>query len=270
MQSYNNSQTGIWPQEESYEQCRPYTSMTDIDNDIGIPSRITQPFLHVADADAAAPFDTQSYSFRDASLLHRGFDDEGALEPAAPSFTSPSTSHYSVPRNFHPLTHGRLGVSIVNYSTMNLGVPSAQQLIEVEQPIYPLGSNQSSFSHHSANITSYDPRLGTANIDFMNTPAPASSPSILAVTSSSIVESCPYSGCRAKFTGSSWKDSLRRHKNNEHENREKPICPVCHTAFGSGRRDNMKRHVISRHPEYHLPTSRVVRSRRSALRRRRP
>ena len=250
MQSYNDSQTGIWPQEESYEQGTPYTTMTDMDFDIGILSTMTQPLPQVADGDAATPLDTQSYSFSGAPLLYGGLGAERTLETAAPSFIPPSTRQFLVPRYFYPSMHGRSGLSMVVDSTMDLGIPSAQQFINVEQPIYPLGSDQSSFSNLARNTTLDDPRLATASIDSMDSPAPAPSPSMSAATSTSIVERCPYRGCRAKFTGSSWKDSLRRHKNIEHENKEKPICPVCHKVFQSGRDDNMKRHIRNQHPEY--------------------
>lgn len=270
MQSYNDSQTGIWPQEDSYEQRTPYTTMTDMDNDIGILPHTTQPFPLVADADAAPFLGTQSYSFRHAPSLQGSHDVERTLEPAALSYTPPLTSQYSVPHSFHPSAHGGSGFSIINDRAMNLGVPLPQQIIKVEQPLHQLQSDQSSFSHYAPNNTLEAPRLATANIDFANSPAPASSPSISAATSSSIVEYCPYPGCRAKFTGSSWKDSLRRHKNNEHEKREKPICPVCRTVFGPGRKDNLKRHILSKHPEFQLPASRSLRSRRAAHRQRRP
>ena len=270
MQSYNDSQIGIWPQEESYEQGTPYTTVTDMDYDIGILSTMTQPLPQVADGDSATPFGTQSYSFSGAPLLYGGLGAERILETAAPSFIPPSTTQYSVPRYFYPSMHGRSGLSIVIDSTVDLGVPSAQQLIDVEQPIYPLGSDQSPFSNLAPNTTLDHPRLATASIESMDSLAPAPSPSMSAATSTSIVERCPYRGCQAKFTGSSWKDSLRRHKYNEHENKERPICPVCHTVFQSGRKDNMKRHIKSQHPEYQLPASRTVRSRRSAPRRRHP
>ena len=270
MQSYNDSQIGIWPQEESYEQGAPYTTVTDMDYDIGILSPLTQPLPQVPDGDAAAPFGTQSYSFRGAPLLHGGLGAERTLEAAAPSFTPPPTSQYSVPRYFYPSIHGQPGVSIVIDNTMDLGVPSAQQLLEVEQPIYLHGSDQSSFSNLAPSTTLDNPRLATEGTEFTDSPAPAPSPSISAATSTSIVERCPYRGCQAKFTGSSWKDSLRRHKYNEHENKERPTCPVCHTVFQSGRKDNMKRHIKGQHPDFQLPASRTVRSRRSAPGRRRP
>ena len=270
MQSYNDSQTGIWPQEHSYGQGTRYTTVTDMDYDIGILSPTTQSFSQVADADPAAPFGTLSYSFSGAPLRYGGLGAEKTLETAASSFTTSSTSQYSVPRYSYPSTHGRSGLSIVIDSTRKFGVPSAQQLIEVGQPIYPLANDQSSFSNLVPNTTLDNPPLATERIDFVSSPAPAFSPSTSAATSTSILERCPYRGCRAKFTGSSWKDSLRRHKINEHENKEKPICPVCDTVFQSGRKDNMKRHIKSQHPGYQLPAPRNVRSRRSAPRRRRP
>ena len=268
MQSYNDSRTGIWPQEDVYEQAAPYTSVTDMDHDIGILSPIAQPLPQAADADTGAPFATQSYFFSGAPLVHGGLGAEWISETAAPSFTPPSTSQYSAARCFYPSTHGRSEFSIVIDNTMDLGLPSAQQLMEVQHPIYPLGSNQSSFSDLAPNTTLDNPRLATGNIDFMSSPAPAPSPSISAATSTSIVERCPYRGCRRVFTGPSWKDSLRRHRFNAHENKERPICPVCRTVFRSGRKDNMKRHVQSKHPQYELPASRDVRSRRPAPRRR--
>ena len=265
MQSYNDSRTGIWPHEDSYGPGTPYTNVTDMDYDIGILSPMTQPLPRVADAEAAAPFGTQSYSFNGAPLLYGGLGAGRTLETAARSFTPPSTSQYSVLRHIYPSIPSRSGVS------MDLGVPSAQQPIEVEQYIYALGSDQSSFSNPAPDTTLDNLPLATGSIELMTSPAPAPSPSISAAASSSIVEKCPYRGCRAKFTGSSWKDSLRRHRSNEHdENKEKPICPVCHTVFQSGRKDNMKRHIISKHPGYQLPASRKLRSRRSAPRRRRP
>ena len=270
MQSYNDSRTGIWTQEDSYEQGTPYTNVTDMDYDIGIISPMTQPSPQVADAEAAAPFGTQSYSFNGAPLLYGGLGAERTLETAARSFTPSSTSQYSVPRHIYPSIHGRSGVSIMIDNTMDLGVPSAQQPIEIEQYIYPFGSDQSSFSNLAPDTTSDNLRLATGSSELMTSPAPAPSPSISAATSTSIVEQCPYEGCRAKFTGPAWKDSLRRHKSNEHENRKKPVCPVCNIVFQSGRNDNVKRHVISQHPGYQLPVSRIVRSRRSAPRRRRP
>ena len=269
MQSYNDSRTGIWPQEDSYEHSAPYTNVADMDHDIGVLSSMIQPLPQVADADAAASLDVHSYSFQGDPLLHGGLGAERTLETAAPSFTSPSASQYSGPRYFYPSLHGRSGVSIVVDSTMDHGIPWAQQFVEVEQPLYPIGSDQSSLSNLAPNTTSDNPPFATASIDSTDSPAPAPapSPSISAATSTSILERCPHSGCRAKFTGSSWKDSLRRHRTNAHEDRERPICSVCRTVFSPGRKDNLKRHVKSQHPGYQLPASRNVRSRRSAPRR---
>ena len=270
MQSYNDSRTGIWPQEDSYGPGTPYTNVTDMDYDIGILSLMTQPLPQVADAEAAAPFGAQSYSFNDAPLLYGGLGAERTLETVARPFTRPSTRQYSVPCHIYPSTHGRSGVSTMIDNTMDLGVLSAQQPMEVEHHIHPLGIDQSSFSNPAPDTTLDNLRLATGSIELMTSPAPAPSPSTSGAKSSSIVEKCPYRGCRAKFTGSSWKDSLRRHRSNEHdENKEKPICPVCHTVFQSGRGDNMKRHIISKHPEHQLPASRKLRSRRSGPRRRR-
>ena len=266
MQGYNDPQTGIWPQEDSYEEVTPYTTMTDMDYDMSIFSPMVQPLPQVVNADAAAPFNTHAYPTRGALLPDGGFGAERARETAAPSFPPPSTGQYSVPRYFSPSIHGRSGVSIMIDSTTDFGIPYDHQLIAVDQPIYPLGSDQSSFSSQAPNTTLDNRRLTTESIEFTDSPGLAPSPSVSAATSTSIVESCPYEGCQAVFTGSAWRDSLRRHKKNEHEDTERPICPVCHRVFYGGRKDNMKRHIKSQHPEYPLPASRHVRSRRSAPR----
>ena len=268
MQSYNDPQTGIWQQEDSYEQSTPYTTVTDLDHDMGIFPPMMQPLPQVANTDAAAPLGAQFYPTRGPLFLHEGFGAERTLETVAPSFTPPSTGQYSVPRYYSSSIHGQSGVSIMVDNTMDFGIPSAYQLIDVDQPIYPLGSDRSSFSNLAPNTTLDNPRLTTESIDLMNSLAQAPSPSISAATSTSIVERCPYVGCQAIFTGPSWKDSLRRHKK-KHEDNEKPICPVCHRVFHGGREDNVKRHVTNQHPEYQLPPSRSVRPRRLAPRRRR-
>ena len=253
MQSYNDSQTGIWSQEDIYEQVIPYTTVTDMDHDIGHLSPMTQPLPQIAGTYSAAPFGTRSYFFGGAPFVHRGFGAEGILGTAAPLFTPPSTSQYSASRYFYPSIDGRSGLSIVVDNTMDPGIPSAQQLLEVQHPVYPLGSDQSSFSNLAPNTTSHNPRLPTGDVEFLSSPAPAPSPSISAATSTSIVERCPHRGCRKVFTGPSWRDSLRRHRSNAHGNKPKPICPVCHKIFRGGRKDNMKRHVENQHPGYELP-----------------
>ena len=270
MQGYNDPQTGIWHQEDSYEQGTPYTTVTDMDDDMGISSPMVQPLPQVANVAAAASFGTHSYLTRGALLLDGGFGAERARETAAPSFPPPSTGQYSVPRYFSPSMNGRPGVSIMIDSTTDFGIPYDHQLIAVDQPIYPRGSDQSSFSSLVPNTTLDNRRLTTESKEFTDSPGLAPSPSVSAATSTSIVESCPYGGCRAVFTGPSWKDSLRRHKKNEHEDAEIPICPVCHRVFHGRRKDNMKRHIKSQHPKYPLPASRNVRSRRSAPSRQRP
>ena len=262
IQSYNDPQTGIWPQEDSYEQSTPYTTVTDLDYDIGVPQ--------IANIDAAAPFGAQFYPTRGPLFLHEGFGAERTLETVATSFTPPSTGQYSFPRYFSSSIHGQSGVSIIVDNTMDFGIPSAHQLINFDQPIYPLGSGQSSLLSLAPNTTLDNPRLTAESIESMNSLAPAPSPSISAATSTSIVERCPYGGCRAGFTGPSRKDSLRRHKKKHNEDKEKPVCPVCHKVFSRGREDNMKRHVTSKHPEYPLPAPRSVRPKRPAPRRRRP
>lgn len=270
MQGYNDPQTGIWPQEDSYEQGTPYTTVTDMHYDMGIFSPMVPQLPQVGNADAAAPFGTQSYLARGALLLDGDFSAERTPEIAAPSFTPPSAGQYSVPRYFSPSIHGRSGVSIMIDSTLDLGIPSAHQLTNLDQPIYQLGSDQSSFSSLAPTTTLDNRRLITESIDLTDSPSLIPSPSVSAATSTSIVESCPYEGCRAVFTGPSWRDSLRRHIKLDHKDTARPICPVCHRVFRGGRKDNMIRHVKSQHPGYPLPASRNVRSRRSAPRRRRP
>ena len=273
MQSYNDPRTGIWAQDNTFGQATTYSTIRNTGQDNATNSMMTQslpPHLQqiIADADAATPFGTHSYPSGGALSTHANL---GADWTPAPSLTALSISRGPILGYFQPPINGPSGVSIAIDSTMGFGVSLSQQPLNVERPLYPLGGSQGSSPNIAPRNVPNNPYLAAANppsIRSTSSPTPATSPSHSTDTSNSVVVLCKVEGCRANFTGSAWRDSLRRHMKNQHGDEEMPICPVCHEVFRSRRPDNLKRHMKSQHPGQALRTSRKTRTRRSAPKRR--
>ena len=277
MQSYNHPRTGIWTIEDTHGRARNYPTVTGMGHNNGISSTMTRSLAQAleqmfANADAATPFGTGSYSNGGTLPHNSSYGAVGMPRSAAPSFTPTSISAGPVPQFYQPPINSRSGVSVVVDSTVDLGASTTQQSLEFERSPYQLGSNRSSGSNIAPRITLDTPQLSATMLPAtrsMGPPSAAPSPSPSADTSIGVVVRCTHRGCQARFTGVAWKDSLRRHTKDKHGRNSKPTCPVCGMVFQSGRPDNLKRHILAKHPDYPLPPSRNARTRRSAPRRRR-
>ncbi|KAF4632634.1 hypothetical protein G7Y89_g5488 [Cudoniella acicularis] len=62
---------------------------------------------------------------------------------------------------------------------------------------------------------------------------------------------CPYEYCPKRFRGASAPNNRSRHVRVEHEKRNILRCPSCSTE--TGRRDNLRKHFLKKHPSYVLP-----------------
>ena len=278
MQSYNDPRTGIWSQENVYRQGIMNTASKNICHDNGIDHTVTQLIPQdfrqfLADVEAAAPFGTDSFSNGSILSTDPSLSANERPEIAAPSSSPLFTDGGPVSQLFQPPIHGRSGVSIVIDGTMNFEASSAQQPLQVERSFYPLSSDHISISSLAARISLDDAHPPTTNLPptmSIEPPTITAPPQTSADTSTTGIIRCTERGCQAKFTGDSWKDSLRRHKSGKHHNKPKPTCPECHMVFQSGRRDNLKRHIMDKHPGHPLPPSRSVRTKSSAPKRRHP
>lgn len=254
MQSYNDPQTGIWTQGNTYGRGETYPTMTR-----SVPQEL-QRFN--ADADAAIFFRTQSHSDGSALLHNVGHDADERPRSAALSFTPLSTSGGPVPQFLQPPINGRSGLSIVVDGTLDLGASVAQQPLEVERSSHQLGSNRRSFSNNVPGMTMDSSQLLAAHLP----PTLAASPSPSASTLAKIVLRCTHRGCQTTFSA---KDARQRHINNKHSDKTKLTCPVCSTVFRSRRPDNVIRHIKDKHPGHPLPAPRSVRKTKSIPKRRR-
>ncbi len=278
MQIYNDPQAGIWLQEGTYGQDPTYSTMRDMRHDNGIDSTVTQTLRqslqHVFDdADAAMPTGTESYRSRAATFPNASTSADGRQQMAHPSLLMLSTGGILVPQlSPNPFNRQSL-VSIETNDTLNAGASLVQQRLEVEHPFYALGSDQNVTQNIPPMIIRDDTSLPATQLPHnrpTGRPAPVLTPSTSADASATGVAICPHRGCHKRFTGAKREDTLRRHKRLGHGNKPKPECPVCGLVFGSGRPDNLKRHIIGKHPDHPPPASRNVRTRESGPRRRLP
>lgn len=277
MQSYNDPRTGIWAPEDAYGPGTGYSSMRDMGHDNGgnfTMTQLLQPHLQqvIANADSATPFSAQPDSNGGGFLLNTGLGANESPHSAAPLSSPPSTSGGPVSQSFQSSIKGQSAISIVVDSAIDLGASSARQPQAVERLFFQLGSDQSSFSDIAPRIALGNPPLPATDLPstrLIGSLAPAPSPSPSADTSNAEGVRCSHRGCRVKFGGEFWKDSLRRHKTHFHGDKKKPTCPVCNLVFKSGRPDNLIRHIMAQHPGYPLPASRNARPRKLARRQRR-
>lgn len=267
MQIYNDPQSGIWTQEDTYRRGEIYPAITDMglnnDTNITMTRSIPQELRRFnADADAAIVFRTQSHSDGATVLHHVSHDADGRPGSAALSFTPLSTSGGPVPQFLRPPINGRSGVSTVGDGARNLGASLAQQPLGVERSSQQLGSNRSSFLNNAPRLTMDNSQLSATQPP----PTLAASPSPSAGTSAKVVLRCTHRGCQTTFSA---KDARRRHINNKHSDKTKLTCPVCPTVFLSRRLDNVIRHIRDKHPGHPLPAPRSVRKTKSTPKRRR-
>ena len=278
MQSYNDPRTGIWSQENVYRQGIRNTATRNMRHDHVIDYTVTQLIPQdfqqfLADVEAAAPFGTDSFSNGGILSTDPSLSANGRPEMAAPSSLPPFTDGGPVSQLFQPPIRGRSGVSMVIDGTMNFETSSAQQPLQVERSTHPLGSDHISLLNLANRISLDDPHLPPTNLPptmSIEPPTTTGPPQISADTSPIGIVRCTERGCQAKFTGDSWKDSLRRHMTGKHRNKPKPTCSECHMVFQSGRRDNLKRHIMDKHPGHPLPPSRSVLTKGSTPKPRRP
>ena len=278
MQIYNDPQAGIWLQEGTYGQDPTYSTMRDMRHDNGINSTVTQTLRQSLqqvfdDVDAAMPTGTESHQSGVATFPNASTSADGRQGMAYPSLPMPLTGGVLVPQ-FSPNPFDRQSlVSIETNGTLNVGASLVQQRLEVEHPFFAVGSDQNIAQKISPMIIRDDTSLPATQLPH-NTPtgrpAPVFTPSTSADASATGVVFCPHRGCHKRFTGAKREDTLRRHKRLGHGNKPKPECPVCGLVFGSGRPDNLKRHIIGKHPDHPPPASRNVRTRASGPRRRVP
>lgn len=267
MQSYNDSQIGIWTQEDTYRRGETYPTITDMglnnDTNIMMTRSVPQELQRFnADVDAAIFFRTQSHSDGGALLHNVGHDADGRPGSAALSFTPLSTSGGPVPQFLRPPINGRSGVSIVVDGTLDLGASLAQQPLEIERSSHQLGSNRISFSNIAPRITVDNSQLSATQ----PSPTLAASPSPPIGTSAKAVLRCTHRGCQTTFKS---KDARRRHISNKHSDKIKLTCPVCPEVFNSRRLDNVKRHIKDKHPGHPLPAPRSARKTNSTVPQRR-
>ena len=207
-------------------------------------ARLLPPTLQeiFANADAATPFGTDSYS------------NGGAPNP---SLSLTSTTESSVPQFSRSPYYGGSDNVIMANATTNDARPPFQGSPEDGYSYLPSGSGHNIVSSIAPTTALDNPPLP------MNPPASAASPLLSTGASKISVSRCTYTGCGAKFTGGSRKDNLRRHKRLDHGNEPKPICPVCNLIIQSGRRDNLKRHMRDKHPGHPLLASLNVRGKKA-------
>lgn len=255
-QSYNDPQTGIWPQENAYEQGGSYLTTVGMRLGSGITSNVARLLPPAwqemfANADAATPFGTDYYSNGRAPN---------------PSLSLSSTTESSVPQSSQFPYYGGSGNAIMVNATANAAAPPFQGPPEVGYSYLPSGSGDDAFPNIAPTTALDDLPLPTTMLSpdlSPNPPASAASPLASTGTPRTSVSRCTYEGCGAKFTGESRKDNLRRHKRLDHGNEPRPICPVCHLVIQSGRRDNLKRHMRDKHPGHPLLASLNVRGKKA-------
>ena len=270
MQSYNNSQTGIWPQEHTYGRIIPHLSI-GIGVNPGVnptvagtpPRRLQEVFSR---ADAATPFGVKTHS--DRGTLPEGpmVGPNRGAGMLTPSLSQMPTSGDPVPQLSPFPSNGQAELLIMINGRIDFPHFPVSYLPEVEQLFPQSGNNQEVLPNITPTImldnatpldTCLPPAMST------NPPALASPPFATPTTLATDVVECTHTECHAKYAGKSRKDALRRHKRIVHGNKPKPICPKCHLVIESGRPDNLKRHITDKHPGYPLPASLNVRTIRS-------
>ena len=140
--------------------------------------------------------------------------------------------------------------------------PSSERFVHYNRPIiFPSSTNPTggfytapsdnsrptSSSYASPTDVSYHPKTSPAtSIDLLSRTSGPTTPTASMAGSESgsgvtLCDLCP----NGKFGGTpgSQKRSLRRHKDKEHNNKEKLRCSTCDTTFVPGRPDNLKRHL---------------------------
>ncbi len=268
MQSYNDPQAGIWLQEGTYGPDPTYSIITGMRHDNGINSTVTQtlrPSLRqvLDDVDAAMPTGTEAYRSGAATFPNASTSADGRQERAHSSLPMPSTGGIFFPQ-LSPNPFDRQ--SRVSIGTNGVEASLVQQHLEIEHHFYTLGSDQIVAQNISPMIVRDDTSLPATQLPHnrpTGRPAPVLTPSTSADASATGVAICPHRGCHKRFTGSKREDTLRRHKRLGHGNKPKPVCPVCGHVFESGRPDNLKRHILGKHPDQPLPALRNVRTRES-------
>ena len=271
MQSYNDSQTGIWIQEDAYEQASAWPAMRDVHQD-DANGYLTMPYLSqnvqevFARADAATPFGTESYPNEGTQLLGGGVGAEGRREMMAP----PSLSQGTTLQFFPPLLEAQSGIA----GALDFQGSPVRQTLSVRQPSVPLISRQNSSQGTVPPVGLESASLSAPTIPpttLTSLPSPADTPHHSADTSTTGTTKCPHKDCQAVFKGPTKNnDSLRRHLKHKHGQEPNLICPMCPTVFRSHRPDNLKRHFANKHPDYLLPASFKVRTRTRAGKSRRP
>ena len=270
MQSYNHSQTGIWPQEHTYGHIIPHLS-TGIGVNTGVNPTVTRtPPRRLQDvfsrADAATPFGTELHSDRGAPLENAVVGPDRGAGMLTPSVSPMPISGDPVPQLFQFPSNGQAGGLIVINGRINFPAFPVSHFPEVKHFFPQSGDNQEVLPNITPKIMLENATpLGTCLPLAMspNPPALASSPFATPGTLATDVVECTHTECHAKYAGKSRKDALRRHKRIVHGNKPKPICPKCHLVIESGRPDNLKRHITEKHPGYPLPASLNVRTTRS-------
>lgn len=246
MQSYNDPQLGIWPQENTYRQDRTYTSLMDTRHDGGIGPSITRLLPRnlrevCAKADAATPFATESHSSASTPTVSPALGAGETLGMTAPSF-SLSIPRASVSYLPHTPSDDRSEVMVTNTTKHFATFPGEWSPI-VDHISLSAGRDHKTASEIAPTISlDIRPLPATDLPPLVFTDPPASTPSPPASTGAPTtgVAKCTHKGCGAGFKGVSRKDTLRRHKLIVHSNRAKPVCPQCHYVIQSGRRDQLE------------------------------
>lgn len=259
MQSYNHPQAGIWPQENGYGRRIPSYA---IGNGVypTVPSSVPQRLQEVlANADAATPFGMNSHSYGGASLVNASLGADRGAGLVTHALSPLSTTGISGPQSFRRPPNGQGGVSIVVNGGTSLPTFPIQHPSEVERPFFQYADNQEDLRYGIILDSPNPPAPTLPPAVSTDSPSPPSSPLVTAHTATTGAEACTHSGCQIRYTGKSRKDTLRRHKRTVHNNESKPECPKCGLIMQSGRPDNLKRHIMKKHPGFPLPASLNVR-----------
>ena len=274
LQSYNNPQTGIWPQVNTYARDSTYSPPMGMRHGNGTNSNVTHILPQslqklFANADAATPFGTEADSNEGPLLVSAGLGADGKAAMAIPSLPPPSIIKGLLPQSSNiPFHSGSTILNVANDAMDSAIFPVQDYSPEVEHLFLPPISNQEILPNIAPMILLDNAPLSVNTLPpAMSLDPPTSAVSALdsASTSDTAVSGCDYRGCQAKFAGGSTKDSLRRHKLHYHGHKPKPKCPECQLVIQSGRRDNLIRHVTRKHPGHPSLASLNVRGRKAPL-----
>lgn len=274
MQSYNDAQTGIWPQENIQGRGDIYLPKMGMgfgnDTDSTATRLINEKLQEViANADAATPFGTVPHSNGGALLGNAALNAYGGAGMAALSFSPQTITGGLAPHLVEPPSNGQSGAFITIDRMIRHAALPIQRLPVVEHSFLPPGSDRKILPNTAPKTVLDNPSLLPTKLPptmLVDSAASTSSPPVESDASNTGVAKCIHRGCRRKFNGATRKDTLRRHIRIEHGNIPKPICPECDLVIQSGRRDNLKRHIKEIHPGHPQSVSRKVGTKKTGSR----